>query len=87
MLNLVGGDCVEGINRLETVEGFCRLQGKAFIPAAKEALKGLCKVNKGMVGFVQNNRSEGTATLELDAWRRISLMRCGIIKAIGPTNL
>ncbi len=47
----------------------------------------ICKVNKGMVGFVQNNRSEGTATLELDAWRRISLMRCGIIKAIGPTNL
>ncbi len=59
MLNLVGGDCVEDVNRLETGEGFCRLPGKAFIPAAKEALKGLCKVNKGMVGFVQNNRSEG----------------------------
>jgi len=52
MLNLVGGDCVEDVNRLETGEGFCRLPGKAFIPAAKEALKGLCKVNKGMVGFM-----------------------------------
>ena len=30
MLNLVGGDCVEGVNRLESYEGFCRLLSKAL---------------------------------------------------------
>ena len=119
MLNLVGGDCVEDVNRLESDEGFCRLlskavrhglsrkgrrglkkrwrkektrsvpsssavfrylaefhardqdrcrePGKAFIPLANEALKGLCKVNKDLVGFVQTNRTEPTATLDMDA--------------------
>ena len=119
MLNLVGGDCVEDIDRLESDAGFCRLfvkavsqglsrkgrrglkkrwrkektrsvpsrsaafrflsrfhdkdqeglrqPGKAFIPAAKEALKGFCKVNRGLVGFVQNNRAAQTATLDMDA--------------------
>jgi hypothetical protein len=119
MLNLVGGDCVEDINRLESDEGFCRLfskamshglsrkgrmglkkrwrkektrgtpssssifrylaeyhdrdqerlrePGKAFIPEANEGVKGLCKVNKDTVGFVQNNRTEPTATLDMDA--------------------
>ena len=119
MLNLVGGDCVEDVNRLESDEGFCRLlgkalshglsrkgrrglkkrwrkeksrgvpsssavfrylaefhdrdqeglrqPGKAFIPAANEALQGLCKVNKNLVGFVQNNRVNATATLDMDA--------------------
>jgi hypothetical protein len=118
MLNLVGGDCVEDVQRLESDEGFCRLLGKAlsqglsgkgrrglkkrwrkeksrsvpsssavfrylsefhdkgqerlrepgraFIPAAGEALKGLSKVNKDMVGFVQNNHAEATATLDMD---------------------
>jgi hypothetical protein len=119
MLNLVGGDCVEDVDRLELDAGFCRLfakaihrglsrkgrrrlkkrwrkakrrgvpsssaifrflarfhdkdqeglrrPGKAFIPAANEALKGFCKVNRGMLGFVQNNRAAQTATLDMDA--------------------
>ena len=119
MLNLVGGDCVEDVARLESDEGFCRLfskavrhgisrkgrralkkrwrkekersvpssssifrylaefhdgvqeglreSGRAFIPLPNEALKGLCKVNKDFVDFVQSNRKEGTATLDMDA--------------------
>jgi len=119
MLNLVGGDCVEDVNRLESDEGFCQLLGKAlshglsrkalrglkkrwrqektrsvpsssavfrylsefhdrdqgslrepgraFIPVANEGLKGLCKVNRDLVDFVQNNHAEGTATLDMDA--------------------
>jgi len=30
MLNLVGGECVEDVSRLETDEGFCRLLGKTL---------------------------------------------------------
>jgi hypothetical protein len=119
MLNLVGGDCVEDVDRLESDGGFCRLlgkamshglsrkgrrglkkrwrkeksrsvpssssvfrylaafhdkgqdgmrePGKAFIPGANEALKGLREVNKDLVGFVQNNQAEATATLDMDA--------------------
>ena len=119
MLNLVGGDCVEDVDRLESDEGFCRLfskavrqgisrkgrktlnrrwrkekkrsvpssssvfrylsefhdsaqeglreVGRAFIPLPNEALKGLCRVNKDFVGFVQRNREERTATLDMDA--------------------
>jgi hypothetical protein len=119
MLNLVGGDCVEEVDRFESDKGFWRLfskavsqglswkgrrglkrrwrkekrrsvpsssaifrylaefhdraqeglreRGKAFIPLSKEALKGLCKVNAELVGFVQNNRAEQTATLDMDA--------------------
>ena len=118
-LNLVGGECVEDMDRLEWDEGFCRLlektlshglsrkglrglkkrwrkektrrvpssssvfrylaefhnkaqellrkPGKAFIPESKEALKGLCLVNKDLVGFVQQNSKEETATLDMDA--------------------
>jgi hypothetical protein len=44
-----------------------RQRGKAFIPLSNEALKGLCKVNTDLVGFVQNNRVERTATLDMDA--------------------
>jgi len=119
MLNLVGGDCVEDVDRLESDKGFCRLfskavsqglswkgrrglkrrwrkekrrsvpsssaifrylaefhdraqeglreRGKALIPLSKEALQGFCKVNADLVGFVQNNRAEQTATLDMDA--------------------
>jgi len=119
MLNLLGGQCVEDIERLESDEGFCRLlkktlsrglsrkgltglkkrwrkektrsvpssssvlrylseshdedqeqlgkPGKAFVPESKEALKGLCEVNKELVAFVQENRTEKTATLDMDA--------------------
>ena len=115
MLNLVGGDCVEDVDRLESDEGFCRLfskavrqglsgkgrrglkrrgrkekrrrvpsssamfrylaefhdraqeglreLGRAFIPLPNEALRGLSKVNTDLVGFVQSNREEQTATL------------------------
>jgi len=41
--------------------------GKAFIPEGNEVLKGLCKVNKGLVDFVENNHAETTATLDMDA--------------------
>jgi hypothetical protein len=41
--------------------------GKAFIPEGNEALKGLCKVNKGLVDFVESNHAETTATLDMDA--------------------
>ncbi len=44
-----------------------REEGKAFIPLPNEALKGLCKVNGDLVGFVQNNREGRTATLDMDA--------------------
>ena len=119
MLNLVGGECVEDINRLESDKGFCALlgktlsrglsgkgrrglkkrwrkekirsvpssssifrylaefhdeeqerlrePGKAFIPASNKALEGLCLTNKDMVGFVQENHLEQTATLDMDA--------------------
>ena len=119
MLNLVGGDCVEDVNRLESDEGFCRLLGKAlshglsrkalrglknrwrkekrrsvpssssvfrylaefhdsdqeglreprkaFIPLANEYLRGLYKVNRDLIGFVQNNHIRTTATLDMDA--------------------
>ena len=119
MLNLVGGDCVEDVDRLESDEGFCRLfskavrqglsgkarrglkkrwrkekrrrvpsssavfrylaefhdrdqedlrePGRAFIPLPNEALKGLCEVNADLVGFVQKNREEHVATLDMDA--------------------
>jgi hypothetical protein len=119
MLNLVGGDCVEDVERLESDEGFCRLfskairqglsrkgrrglkrrwrkektrrvpsssavfrylaefheraqeglrePGRAFIPLPNEALKGLSKVNRELVGFVQKNRAEQVVTLDMDA--------------------
>jgi hypothetical protein len=119
MLNVVGGECVGDVDRLESDKGFCRLfgkavsqgmsrkgrgalkkrwrkektrsvpsssavfrylsefhdgdqeglreGGKAFIPLGNESLKGLCEVNKDLVGFVQSNRIEGTATLDMDA--------------------
>jgi hypothetical protein len=44
-----------------------REAGRAFIPSPNEALKGLCKVNRDFVGFVQANRPEWTATLDMDA--------------------
>jgi hypothetical protein len=44
-----------------------REPGRAFIPFPNEALRGLCKVNADLVGFVQNNRVEQTATLDMDA--------------------
>jgi len=131
MLNLVGGDCVEDVDGLESDEGFCRLfskavrqglsrkgrrelrkrwrkektrsvpsssavfrylaefhdrdqeglrkPGRAFIPLSNGGLKGLCKVNKDLVGFVQNNREEPTATLDMDA----TLVETEKVRALG----
>jgi len=119
MLNLVGGECVEDINRLESDKGFCGLlrktlshglsrkgrralkkrwrkdktrtvpsssslfrylakfhdkdqerlrePGKAFIPSPTAPLKGLCVCNKKLTGFVQENRPQSTATMDMDA--------------------
>ena len=44
-----------------------REPGRAFIPLPNEALKGLCKVNTDLVRFVQSNREEQVATLDMDA--------------------
>lgn len=119
LLNLVGGDSVNDIERLEGDEGFCRIlrkaeqqgltrkerreiqrrwrkgrtralpsasvlfrylenfhspeqeqlreKGKAFIPAANEHLKALVRVNKALIGFETVEKTEGTATLDMDA--------------------
>jgi hypothetical protein len=119
LLNLVGGDCVGDIERLESDEGFARLFGKglkhsvrgksrkqlkkrwrrqkvrsvpsasaifrylavfhdreqerlrepgrAFIPRSNQWLKALGKVNREFVDFVQSNRTERIATLDMDA--------------------
>ena len=57
-----------------------REPGRAFIPLSNEALRGLCKVNTDLVGFVQNNREEQTATLDMDATlvetEKASALRC-----------
>ncbi len=57
-----------------------REQGKAFIPLANEALKGLCEVNTDLIGFVQSNGIERTATLDMDATlvetEKVSALRC-----------
>ena len=44
-----------------------REEGKAYIPAANEHLRGLKEVNKEFLGFVQRNRREEMATLDMDA--------------------
>ncbi len=44
-----------------------REAGKAYIPAATAALKGLSAVNHELVGFLQSHRREAVATLDMDA--------------------
>lgn len=44
-----------------------RKEGKAFIPAANEHLRGLAKVNCGMAAFLQKRDPRNTATLDQDA--------------------
>ena len=39
----------------------------AFIPAPNQALRGLGKVNGGLVAFVQSRAPQGEATLDMDA--------------------
>src|SRR3989304_6050360 len=42
-------------------------EGKAYIPAANKYLRGLREVSRDFLGFVQRNRREETATLDMDA--------------------
>ena len=44
-----------------------RIEGKAFIPAPNEHLRGLVKVNADMVGFMQRHNPQTVATLDQDA--------------------
>ena len=44
-----------------------RVAGKAFIPVPNEHLRGLVKVNHGVVSFIQKRCPERTATLDQDA--------------------
>ncbi len=44
-----------------------REEGKAYIPAANKHLRGLREVNGDFLRFVQRNRREETATLDMDA--------------------
>jgi hypothetical protein len=44
-----------------------RQPGKAFIPGANEHLRGLEKVNRDFLAFVQHNNAQKTATLDMDA--------------------
>jgi hypothetical protein len=41
--------------------------GKAFIPESNEHLKGLCRINRQLLNFVQNNNPISVATLDMDA--------------------
>jgi hypothetical protein len=119
LLNLVGGDCVDDIDKLEADEGLCRIlrkvelhgltrkdkkeikkrwrkertrtfpsasaifrylsqfhnveqeklreKGKAFIPESNGHLKALTLINRDLIGFEPKNKTEETATLEMDA--------------------
>lgn len=44
-----------------------REQGKAFIPTGNEHLRALGLVNKALIGFEAVKKTEGTATLDMDA--------------------
>ena len=44
-----------------------REAGRAFIPAASEGLKGLARVNRDFLGFVQKCSPSAVATLDMDA--------------------
>jgi hypothetical protein len=44
-----------------------RRAGKAFIPSPNTNLRGLVKVNKDLLGFVQAQDPQSTATLDMDA--------------------
>lgn len=44
-----------------------REPGRAFIPKPNEALRGLGRVNRDLIGALQGRRPEATATLDMDA--------------------
>ena len=44
-----------------------RVEGRAFIPAQNEYLRGMAQVNRDMMAFSQRQEREETATLDMDA--------------------
>ena len=44
-----------------------RQPGKAYIPEANKCLGGFAKINRDFVSFMQRNKTESTATLDMDA--------------------
>ena len=44
-----------------------RVEGKAFIPAPTHHLQGFNRINKDMLAFIQQNKEEKIATLDMDA--------------------
>ncbi|MFH1122833.1 MAG: hypothetical protein V1758_04160 [Pseudomonadota bacterium] len=60
-----------------------REAGKAFIPEANEALKGLCKVNKDLVVLCRTTKQRKGRR----CWRLRRPMRCAVMRDIQPTSL
>jgi len=68
-----------------------RVEGKAFIPAPNDHLRGLVRVNADMVGFLQVHHLQKVATLDQDAvlvetTKRDSLYSYKGFKAYQPLN-
>jgi hypothetical protein len=68
-----------------------RIEGKAFIPAPNEHLRGLMKVNSDMVKFIQARNPQRVATLDQDATlvettKRDALYSYQGYKAYQPLN-
>jgi len=68
-----------------------RREGKAFIPAPNEHLRGLIKVNSGMIAFIQSRNPQKVATLDQDATlvettKRDALFSYKGYKAYQPLN-
>jgi hypothetical protein len=51
----------------DTEQERLRQSGKAYIPEAKKCLGGFAKTNRDFVSFMQRNKKELTATLDMDA--------------------
>lgn len=68
-----------------------REAGKAFIPALTESLRALWRVNQDLIGFLQTQRRETMATLDMDATlvathKRAALHSYKGFKAYQPLN-
>ena len=69
-----------------------RQEGKAFVPAANEALQGLAKVIGGLAAFVQKQHPVSIATLDMDAtlietFKEAALYGYKGYKAYQPLNV
>lgn len=69
-----------------------RKPGKAFIPLPNEALRGLARVNRDLLAFLQSRRPEKLATLDMDAtlvatFKRDALWSYDGRKAYQPMNV